>query len=302
MPYNPPEKASAGEARNFFGATCHVGPDAAFAGELRSLNDYMAAVSTFLREGRPYAGVGAYLPLEDQWVRHVLPEEQMRPSAHYHFELQHVRFPEALRGHQPCWISMSFLPECTVEDGNIRCRELSVPALCVDCDWLDHEALAELLRLAQAGATIVLRGSPREPGYVRHDEDYAANLSALQALAREELDVPALVSGEDLPEFRATETEAGLNLFFAHPCSHTVAYPLHYGQGLCEGVEEHRVTVHAFGREIPITLRFEPNQSLLFRISRAGEVEPVDVHYTPPVPEVRPPFPKDHRYPGYCLA
>lgn len=292
-----------GERRNHFGATCHVGPDAAFADELPALNAYFEKVSGLLSAGRPYAGIGVYLPLEDQWTRHLMPEEQMRPSAHYHFELQYVRFPEALRAFQPCWISMSFLPDCRVEAGGIRCGELSVPALYVDCEWLDHEALAQLLRLAREGASIILARDPREPGYVRHEDAYAANLKALKELAADRVDetVQPLLEGDELPEFRACETDTGLTIFFAHPLTKTVAYPLYYGQSFCDAVEKRAVTVNAFGRRIPLQLEFAPYQSLLFHVGRDGSVRPEAIEYTPPVPVVGQAYPKDHRYPGYCL-
>ena len=292
-----------GERRNHFGATCHVGPDAAFADELPALNGYFDKVSRLLSKGKPHTGIGVYLPLEDQWMRHTLTEEVMRPSAHYHYELQYVRYPEELRNLQPCWISMTLLPECIVENGQIRCGEVTVPALYVDCEWLDRDALQEMIRLAQAGATIILKREPKLPGYIREEDAFDADLVKLKAepTVTKDHSFEALVTGDDVPEFRAVHSDNGMNFFFAHPKTKEVAYAMQYGQSKCEETTSADIEINALGKTLPLTLEFKPYQSLLIKLGTDGSVTYSDIHYMPPEPEVGVVFDRDQRYPGYYI-
>lgn len=297
MPYQ-----GEGETKRF-GATCHVGPDAAFAERLPAFNDYLARVSAAMGEGAPWTDVGVYLPVEDQWMRHLLPEEDMRPSAHYHWELQHVRFPRELEGHQPCWVSGEFLGRAAVDGSAIRIGAAAFSCLWVDCEWIARDRLAGLIRIAESGGSVVVRGSLREPGYRRSPDFEAlrARLLELAVPAGEALP-PALLSGSALPEFRVRRGDGGWTLFLAHPKSREVRYPLSYGQSFCGEVEKRSLAVRAFGQVVPLEAVFEPYQSLLFRFDPTGGVEQADIFFDPGVPERSEPFPKDHRYPGYRVV
>jgi alpha-L-rhamnosidase len=286
-----------------FGATCHVAPDGSLAPHLPELNRYFQEVCAVMRKGRPHTGVAVYLPLEDHWMRHLLPEEHMRPSAHYHWELQHARFPDALRGHQPCWITGIFLPGCTVKGGQIRSGEAEFPALWLDVEWLDLSALRELVRLTEAGAKIVVAREFQEPGYLRHEAEYAPLADRLRARAvSPEALPPPLVEGRVIPEFHCRETEEGMTTFFAHPASRAVTYPMWPGQSAAAEPVSCEVIARAFGRETVLVLDFGWNESLIVEIARSGGAHirrlPCDV----PVSVEGRRFPKDHRYPGYVLS
>ena len=87
MPYNAPGGS------NTFYATTHVGPDSGFAGRLPAFNAYLTEAADFVKQGRTYTDVAVYLPLEDHWMRHMLPEDRRGPAANYYWELQTVERP-----------------------------------------------------------------------------------------------------------------------------------------------------------------------------------------------------------------
>ena len=158
MPYNPP-----GGSNEFY-ATVHVGPDAAFARELPEFNRRLTAVSSALRTGRNYTDVAVHLPLEDNWMRNLLPDDMLRPSAKYWWELQYQRFPEELRGWRPTWVTTEFLKDAEFRDGLLHCGAAEFRWLYLDVEWLAADGLREISRLSQAGLPVVMVRRPHAPG------------------------------------------------------------------------------------------------------------------------------------------
>lgn len=297
MPFNGPD------TNNRFGATTYVGPDAAFAGQLAEFNEYQTKISLAMSEGRSYTDIAVYLPLEDNWMKHMLPFNEMRPSAHYHWELQYQRYPDELRGFHPTWISMGFLKQCRTENGRLLYKEAEFDALYVDVEWLDHDSMNELLRLAKDGLNICIRREPKQPGYMmtRNFNGLYLKLMGCPSVSMNLPDFPPLVVGEPVPEFHCRDCGDELVFFFANPKSLELCYPLPYGQSHSTETVETRLTIHAFGKQIPLTLTFEPYQSLLCRVCRDGSVRFEDIVFVPAEPVVRGLYPKDHRYPGYSV-
>lgn len=297
MPFNGPDTA------NRFGATTYVGPDAAFAGQLAEFNEYMTQVSLAMSEGKPYADIAVYLPLEDNWMRHMLPFDEMRPSAHYHWELQYQRFPGSLTGFQPTWVSMNFLKDCSVREGRLVYKANEFLLLYIDVEWLDSEAMDELLRLAADGLNICIRREPLQPGYMNTHtyNGHFTKLLSCPTVTTEMPEVKPLVEGDPVPEFRCRDLGDELVFFFANPKSKELAYPVAFGQSRCDETVSVEVKVNALGREIPLSLVFEPYQSLLVRVSRDGEVSMPECRFLPAEPRVNGAFPRDHRYPGYSV-
>jgi len=87
--------------------------------------------------------------------------------------------------------------------------------------------------------------------------------------------------GEDLPDAWCREDGDGLTLFFANPDARALKYPLAYGQAAREQEIVRNVTIHAFGRDVAVELRFPPDQSLLLRVGRDGSVAFEDVGFVP---------------------
>jgi len=167
----------------------------------------------------------------------------------------------------------------------LRHGEARFYALYVDCQWLDGEALDEICRLAQSGLPVVLKQYPRQPGRIQRD-DYSARLKTLGGLPNVKTQLTdhglaPLLEGKDLPWYWAREQEQELIIFFAHPLAREVKYPMRQGQADSSQLIEQRVAVRAFGRAVPLTLRFEPHQSLLLRVTPDGKVESLDIRYVP---------------------
>ena len=279
MPFNPP----GGEIE--FYALVHVGPDGALARHLPQFNHYMEKVCSFMRQGRTCCRLAVYLPNEDQWMQGRLPKELRTPAAQFHWEMRYVVPPEETEGYHPIWISAEFLKRAEYVAGQLQCGEASFAALYVDCQWLDWEALNEICRLAQAGLPVVLKQYPRQPGKTQRD-DYLAQLKTLAEMPNVktqliDLGLAPLLEGEDLPWYWAREQEHELIIFFANPLARKVKYPMGQGQAGSSQLIEQRVVAHAFGRSVPLTLCFEPHQSLLLRVSSDGKVEGVDIRYVP---------------------
>ena len=272
MPYNPPDGG------NVFYATTHVGPDSAFVKDLGVFNQYIETVCRFLKPGQTYSDVAVYLPLEDNRMLHMLPEEQRGPAAMYYWELQTAARPAHLAGYHPLWISTPFLEESTVQDGMLRYGETVFDLLYVDVEWLDPEALRALIPLAAKGANICVMRRPRAPGHrppARYDDDITRLMnypSVTTDLKTARLHTP-LVGGDDLPEYWCRKVDGDYHLFFAHPDTKRMAYPLPYEGWRSDAPVERPVTICVNGREQGVHLVFEPGASAMVRVSPTGAVD-----------------------------
>jgi alpha-L-rhamnosidase len=283
MPFNGPA------GRNEFYASVHVAPGCAFAAELPAFNSYLELVSSFLKLGRVESRLAVYLPNEDNRQLDRIPDEERTPAAVYRWEMRHVVFPRETEGYAPLWISGAFLKDCEIVDGRLRVGDCSFSALLIDVEWLDGDALAEIVRLAEAGALVVLPSIPRAPGK-RPRDDYQVLLDRLQGrenVVRRLADahIRPLVKGGDIPPFWARNTAESLYLFFGHPMVRDVQYPLRYGQSLCRDRLTRRIAIDFEGISSSIVLVFEPYQSILLRVSLADGVQILDLAYQPPVPQ-----------------
>ncbi len=268
-----------------FYASVHLGPDAAYVAQLPALNGYFAAISRLMQQGVLHAPLAVYQPLEDVFRKGRLPEADRRPSAEYHWEMQYVRFPEEARPYGPVWTSEHFLSGARVrQDGWMELGVHRVRALYVTSEYLHVDALRHMTRLAREGACIVLTRDPQSPGHVPvpgYDslvqELRDASLRSLDQLSPEVL-VP-LVAGRDLPEYIAREVppdEAGgeqrLRLFFAHPRTRGIRYPLEYRFSDGATAERRRVTISWRGLSRDVTLEFAPREALVAEMHVTGEV------------------------------
>jgi hypothetical protein len=282
MPFN----GAAG--RNEFYASVHVAPDAAFAAELPPFNAYLERVSALLKLGRTESRLAVYLPNEDNRRLGRIPDAERTPGAGYRWEMRHVVVPREAEGYAPLWISPAFLSRAEVRDGLLHVGDCAFSALLIDVEWLDGDALGEVVRLANAGLPVILPRSPRSPGK-RPRSDYGTLLDALRARPNVfgrlgDSAVAPLVAGDDIPPFWARRTAESLYLFFAHPKARELRYPLRYGQSLFLERVVRRVTIDFEGTLHALDLVFEPYQSLLACVSRAEGVRFVDIGYRPPEP------------------
>jgi hypothetical protein len=286
MPYN------VRGGRNEFYASVHVGPDAAFAAELPAFNAYLETVSGLLKLGRTESRLAVYLPNEDNRRLDRIPEDERTPAANYRWEMRHVVVPREVEGFAPLWISGAFLRRAEVADGRLCVRDCTFHGLLIDVEWLDSDALGEIVRLAGLGLPVILRRVPRSPGRHARD-DYQRLLDQLHACPNvvDRLDlagVTPLVTGDDLPPFWCRCTHGSLNLFFAHPKARELRYPMRYGQSLCRERMIRPITINHAGDSYAADLVFEPYQSLMVRLSQPEGVRFVDVAYHPPEPRTAP--------------
>jgi hypothetical protein len=283
MPYNPPG------GHNRFYATTHVGPDAGFAAQLPAFNAYMEQVCDVLKRGATRSEVAVYMPLEDAWMQHELAPDLRKPSAQYHWEMHYARVPRSLKGYRPLWVSLPFLKAAQYEGGVLRSGEASFSALYVNVEWLDHESLAEIMRLAKKGLPICMAQRPQEPGKVK-TAAYIEDMSELLTLDNVSTDYgaiaqrPRLVRGQELPDFWCRQDDEVTYFFFANPKSRRLRYPLAYGQSYTDRVVERQVEFNVAGQRLPFTLRFEPYKSVMLAISRSGSIDVLDTSFVPPAP------------------
>lgn len=278
MPYNPPG------GKNQFFATVHVGPDSHFADELPAFNAYLAQVCEWMRKGKTYSKLAVYFPLEDNRLVDVLPPEERIPASLHYWEMRHVVAPNETKGYHPLWVSGAFLKDVRYEDGKLRAAEAEFEALYVDCEWLDAEALDSILRLARQGLPVILKREPKQPG--RHKaRDYRQRLRALAGLPNvhkklRETTLQPLLEGDGLPFYWARKASDGLIMFFAHPLTRDLRYPMEYGYGLIEETLERTIGVRLGSRPHKVVLQFKPGQSILLKVSEEG-VLPVSIEYCP---------------------
>ncbi len=267
-----------------FYASVHVGPDAAYAEQLPMLNAYLARMSRLMQHGVTYAPLAVYQPLEDVFRMGRLLDADKRPSAEYHWEMQYVRFPDETRPYRPIWTSEHFLSVARVEEGRIVLGAHRAGAMYVTSRFLHEAVLRDLVRLALDGACIVLTSDPRPPGR-QPVPGYRSLLDQLRAVSVNRLaDVPQaalspVVTGRDLPEFAARVVGTGedsgetrLRLFFAHPATGGIRYPMPYRYSDQARQTKRDVTIHWNGRSRPLTLEFGPCEAIVVEMDRCGDV------------------------------
>jgi len=223
-----------------------------------------------------------------------LPKEQQKPSAKYHWEMHYLRPPTELDGRQPLWVSTPFLQRASLEAGNLVMGDMRFSLLYVDCEWLDEDALLEVLRLARKGLPVCLKRVPKRPGARGEGRgaraEYGRNLRTLRGLENvsSEFSVltqePPLVSGRDAPNFWCRVVDDDLLLFFGHPSSRGLTYPMRYGQAARAARTRRDVALTVGSSRLELGLEFEPGQSLQVRVSGSGTVEFDDTGYSPRLP------------------
>jgi hypothetical protein len=105
----------------------------------------------------------------------------------------------------------------------------------------------------------------------------SADFGAVAASAR-------LVRGYDLPDFWCRQDGDDFYLFFANPKARGLRYPLAYGRSFTDRTVKREIELTLGGRRRPVTLTFEPYQSVLLRATRQGDVELLDVTFEPTTP------------------
>lgn len=283
-PHNPAHSDSLS-----FYASVHVGAAGNLGSEIAEFNQYLTTVSEIMKKGKPYSNVAVYLPVEDAWMKGALPQEKQFIWAWGHYEMRYVYFPDELAGYHPIWINREFLEKAKLEKSLLKTGDASFSSLYINVEYLDYRALKRITELAKRGLPITLKQIPQEPGIIKH-KDWGKLIEELKELPHVNSEFiqqePALIKGENLPPFRARETEKGLYLFFAHPRSQNLSFPIEYGQSYIEETINIPLTINYKNKKYDLTLHFRPYQSLLFKIQK-GEIEQTDIYFKPEIPVVK---------------
>src|SRR5205823_3500803 len=81
-----------------------------------------------------------------------------------------------------------------------------------------------------------------------------------------------LIEGDDLPPYWARRDGDELIVFFAHPATRDVRYPMARGQAGAMEATRRAVRIHAGGRGLAVDLDFGPNQAVLLRIAGGAAI------------------------------
>lgn len=283
-PFNP-----IGVDTIYFYATVHVGASSNFADEIAGFNEYLTKVSNHLRFGKTYSNIAVYLPSEDRWIEGELPEELQLPWAWGAYEHRYEYLPEELEGYHPTWVNADFLSQGKIEDNKLIINQNMFSLLYVDVNFLDLEALQVIHALASAGLPVCMKKIPLQAGYLKSPQ-FDELLTELKNMENFTGDLTTrfagkpMVEGDDLPEFWCRTDKETAMLFFANPLSKRLKYPMQYGQSLQTDTITRNVIINYRGKSIPLTLIFEPYQSLLVRISNDGRLTFEDIRFVPETP------------------
>jgi len=284
MWHGMPYRGEADTLPVFYGTT-HLGPDANFLAHLPGFNQYLSTVSEYMRKGKSYSDVAVYFPVEDLWMGYGNIDSAMGG----------LILPRELKGRQPIWVNNQILSAAGYTDSLLTCGESLFSSLYVDVEYLDFSALKTIYKLAKQGLPVVLSHDVLEPG-TRRNTDYARYLYNLQSLEnvatefsileeRGYIKHHALVEGSNIPDYWCRTENGEYFIFFANPRSQDLKYPLEYKQGLTKSTVNVPVTFNANGRTSGQMLTFKPNQSLLFKIDKEGNVEGIEITFnTPEIP------------------
>jgi hypothetical protein len=260
-----------------FYATVHVGKAGALSKHLTSFNNYLTAVSDYMRKGEVYSDVAIYLPLEDSWIAGEMPKEKQLPWAWGEYEFRYQVVPEEVRGYQPLWINGKYLQEGSrlkAQGSSLKVGNCNFKSLYVDSKFLDYEVLKTMAKLAEEGFSVCLKRKPVEAGYMKHP-DFDKLATRLVELSSQDWSMMAktkpLIEGNDLPFFWCRKEQNRYYVFFAHPVAKEFRYPVKYGQADTQEIQIRSIKINIEGKSLDVSLAFKPYESLLLEINTNGK-------------------------------
>lgn len=289
MPYNK----IGSDSIDFF-ATVYVGPNGSLTSELAAFNNYMATVCDYMRKGKTYSEMAVYVPFEDKIMAGPYPKERQRVWVWGQYEMRYIWPPEETEGYNPLWINRSFLEQASWKNGRLQAGDQSFQGLYVDVSFMDIRSLKAILKLAKAGMPVYMKRAFQQPNHIK-DKGFRNLVIELQQLPNVSPDFnavfpsPPLFAGKDLPEYWCRNVHDTLYCFFAQPQTREVAYPMVSGESFTNNSFMRAVEVNYKGKTFPMTLRFAPYQSLMYKIFPDGTFEQVDITFVPKDPMVKEP-------------
>ncbi len=195
--------------------------------------------------------------------------------------MRYVRIPAELKGRNPIWISTPHLAKANVTDSHMQIDDISFSALYIDVKWLDVSGMREIMRLAKKGLPICLKRRPNQPGEKKAPgyDEVVDELLGMANVSAEFSDIapgPPLIEGEDIPDFWCRMDADTCYIFFAHPDTGKLHYPLPHDIAYTSETVNVPVTINVFEKQLAVTLEFKPMQSVLLKITPDGNVEIID--------------------------
>ncbi|MEI6898740.1 MAG: glycosyl hydrolase, partial [Bacteroidota bacterium] len=272
-PYNP-----VGIDTVKFYASVHIGKTGALAEEIPSFNKYLETVSSYMKKGVNYSDVAVYLPTEETWIAGDLPLEKQFIWAWGYYEQRYTYLPEELKGWRPLWINGEFLKKAVLKDKKLVAGDLSFSSLYIDVKYMEIASLKRIVELAQHGLPVCLKQEPSEPGLIKSKDEYQLLIYQLRRFKNVGSSWNTIKKGQPLVsaalnfDFWCRRTEDGLFLFFANPKSQHLTFPLQYGQSLNVTPESFDISIYFNGKSTPVSLNFQPYQSLLLQVGIDGKI------------------------------
>jgi len=271
-----------------FYATTHTGPGSPMADEIPAFNRYLETVSSFMKKGATFSDIAVYMPTEDAWRAGRMPLDLQFIWAWGHYEMRYLYFPSCLDGYNPTWINAEFLQKANVSDNLLKVGNASYKAIYFDASYISYQVLKRLTALAQEGIPVILRQDPAYPGMIL-PPDYNDLLKELKKSENVFEEIPETIApfieAEQIPRHWCRKDGDTLYVFFSHPKTDRLKFPLQYGQSLENDTVIRDIKIKYEGREYQQKLVFEPYQSILLRIDDNG-IAREDIRFVPKTPTV----------------
>jgi hypothetical protein len=289
MPYNP--KGS--DSIDFF-ATTYFGPNGSLTPELPAFNAYIEKVSGIMQKGKTYSDVAVYIPYEDAVMKGAYPKEKQRVWVWGEYELRYINPPKEIENYHPLWINRHFLEQAEYKKGKLCIGDAQFTTLYIDVAYMDVRALKRVLELAKKGLPVCLKSLPKEPGKIK-SVNYSTLCNELKALPNVSdnfnkiVTHPPLIQGDSVPEYWCRVEKNGTHyVFLAQPLSQNLQYPIYSGQSYMDKPRYRELTFTINGKSVKKNIEFKPYQSVMLKITADGNIEYVDIAFTPQTPIIRP--------------
>lgn len=279
-PYN-----KQGDRSNYFYASVQNEPGGFFSGQVKEFNEYMTLVSSYMRRGNSYSDVAVYMPLEDSWMGVEYPDSLQMPWVWGEYELRYIHTPSELKGRQPLWINHHYLVSSEIKNGVLKSGHCSFNALVVDVEFMDGEALKNIVRLAEQGLPIWLKRDPLQPGkkQIKEYDQLLVKLKGMPNVSQHLSIIPgkALIEGDDLPDWWCREDDSTYYIFIANPSAQALTYPLRYNQAFEDSGSKREIRINVGNISHTLQLNFKPNESLLIEVEKqSGKYQLVDLAFS----------------------
>ncbi len=246
-----------------FYATVHLGSDGKLNKSLSSFNRYLNDMSQYLSRGETYSKMAVYFPVEDQWMKDVLPQELVKPSSNYFWEFQETHISDDLLPWRPLWFSGRWLDELSFDGHHLHCGIQEFEVFYCDARWMQLEYLKKICALFKEGAPIIFKQLPKECGFIKHAE-YETLLEGIKSCPQKNLDMFAPVLSSEIPlDFWCRRDDETYLLFISHPKMRKLRYPLplDYHQQIQPVVVS--AEFHSREKSYRLELSFQKSRSLM---------------------------------------